>query len=324
MGKIKINFVDFWPGFDKVDNDFYRILNERYEVEISNNPDYIFYSVFGFEHTRYNCIRIFYTGECIAPDFNICDYAIGFDKIIFEDRYIRVPLYRLFHYKADFEKALNKHLICNEEIKNKKAFCNFVYSNCSAQKQREDFFNLLNSYKRVDSGGRYLNNIGGPIADKYEFQKQYKFSIAFENCCYKGYTTEKLVQAFAAQTVPIYFGNPDISTEFNSQAFINVHDFSSMEEVIKKIEEIDSNDELFYKMLRAPIGSSIDESDLKDFLFNIVSQPYNKACRRPTNATVGVREKEQRIIRKIHYLTKPFVRIRNLFIKIKKGVLIKK
>ncbi len=324
MEKLKVNFVDFWSGFDKVNNDFYRILSEKYEIEISDKPDYLFYSVFGYEHTKYDCVRIFFTGECIAPDFNICDYAIGFDNITFGDRYIRVPLYRLFQYKKDFEKALNKHLISDEEIKNKKAFCNFVYSNCSAQKSRENFFELLNSYKKVDSGGRYLNNIGGPVADKYEFQKQYKFSIAFENCCHIGYTTEKIVQAFSAGTVPIYFGNSEISKEFNSEAFINVHNFSSMEEVIKKIEEIDSNDELFCKMLRAPIGGSMDESDLKNFLFNIVSQPYNKAHRRPTNTTVGDREHQQHIIRKIKFLTKPFVRMRNLFIKIKKGVIIKR
>ena len=89
MEKLKVNFVDFWSGFDKVNNDFYRILSEKYEIEISDKPDYLFYSVFGYEHTKYDCVRIFFTGECIVPDFNICDYAIGFDNITFGDRYTK-------------------------------------------------------------------------------------------------------------------------------------------------------------------------------------------------------------------------------------------
>lgn len=74
--KIKIKFVDFWNDFDIYDNDFYKILFEKYDVEISNQPEYIFYSCFGFKNLDYNCIKIYYTGENIVPDFNNCDYAI--------------------------------------------------------------------------------------------------------------------------------------------------------------------------------------------------------------------------------------------------------
>ena len=39
--KIKINFSDFWGGFDKTNNYFYNLLKEEFDVEISNNPDYL-------------------------------------------------------------------------------------------------------------------------------------------------------------------------------------------------------------------------------------------------------------------------------------------
>ena len=55
MGKIKIDFSDFWGGFDKTDNYFYNLLKEEFDVEISNNPDYLFFSLFGQNHQRYNC-----------------------------------------------------------------------------------------------------------------------------------------------------------------------------------------------------------------------------------------------------------------------------
>lgn len=43
---IKINFKDFFEGFDPERNYFTDTLREMYEVEISDNPDYMFYSVY--------------------------------------------------------------------------------------------------------------------------------------------------------------------------------------------------------------------------------------------------------------------------------------
>ena len=71
-----------------------------------------------------------------------------------------------------------------------------------------DFFVKLSKYKQVDSGGRTLNNIGGPVEDKMEFIKDYRFVISFENAEYPGYTTEKIIQPMFVDSIPIYWGNP--------------------------------------------------------------------------------------------------------------------
>ena len=107
MEKIKIKFVDFWPGFDEKNNDFYEILSKKYNIEISDYPEFLFYSVFGDDNLDYDCIKIFYTGENFIPDFNNCDYAIGFHKIEFGQRHLRIPLYFLFRYKKYLKIALN-------------------------------------------------------------------------------------------------------------------------------------------------------------------------------------------------------------------------
>ena len=61
MKKIKINFVDFQKDLSE-NNDFLDILSRHYYVEISDNPDYLFYSVFGTDHLKYKkCVKIFYT-----------------------------------------------------------------------------------------------------------------------------------------------------------------------------------------------------------------------------------------------------------------------
>ena len=58
--KIKINFVDFFRGFDKENNQFTNILRERYDVEISDSPKYIFYSTFGKTYLDYDCVKIYF------------------------------------------------------------------------------------------------------------------------------------------------------------------------------------------------------------------------------------------------------------------------
>jgi len=41
--KIKIEFSDFWGGFNKTDNYFYNLLKEEFDIEISSQPDYLFF-----------------------------------------------------------------------------------------------------------------------------------------------------------------------------------------------------------------------------------------------------------------------------------------
>ena len=234
--KIKIKFVDFFDGFNTHENEFVDILKERYDVVFSDKPDYVFYSGFGYKHLDYDCIRIFFTGECITPDFNQCDYAIGFDRLDFGDRYIRIPLYMLFQYKKDFLHLQERREFDKDFLKQKTGFCNFVYSNCFAQDLRTQMLELLSKYKKVDSGGRYKNNIGGAVNDKKEFQKKYKFSIAFENTSHNGYATEKITEAFAAGTIPIYYGDPKVAEDFDERAFVNCHRYNSLEDVVEKVK----------------------------------------------------------------------------------------
>lgn len=279
--QIKLNFVDFWDDFVPEDSLFYKILSEKYDVILSDNPDYIFFSVFGQEHLKFDCIKIFYTGENQSADFNLCDYAIGFDYLEFGDRYLRFPIYLL--YDESYHELKNRRIIT--DLSSKIGFCSFVVSNNNASPERDIIFNKLSEYKQVSSGGRYHNNIGGPVADKLEFLKKHKFSIAFENCSQPGYSTEKLLQAFAAQSVPIYWGDPLINHIFNEDSFINCHSFSSWDEVLARVKELDNNDDLYFKMVNAPVfafGTPSREKMielLSDFLYHIFEQNPSDAVR---------------------------------------------
>ena len=299
--KLKIAFTDFWDGFDERDNFFVRRLSGRYELEWSDEPDYLFFSVFGKRHLAYDCVKIFYTGENQAPDFNLCDYALGFEHLDFGDRYLRLPNWYL--YEADAALMERKHL---EPTEPREGFCSFVYSNDNASPERNLFFDRLSAYKSVASGGRFRNNTGGPVADKQAFLRQYRFSIAFENCSHPGYTTEKIVQAFAAGAIPIYWGDPRIAETFNRAAFVNCHDYGSWDEVVQAVAQIDADPERQLAMRRTPALASPAASResvltaLDAFLDAIFAQPL-PAAQRFSREYWGLRYRRQETLRERAY-----------------------
>lgn len=274
MKKIKINFADFWPDFDKNNNYFINLLREDYEVEISDNPDYLFFSVFGSNNKYYNCIKIFYSGENIGPDFTNCHYSMCFDKLDDERQYV-LPLYLLY---GGYYDLINKSV--DNSLVNRK-FCNFIVSNGGC-KMRNHFYEELSKYKRIDSGGAFMNNIGYRVGDKIQFQSQYKFALAFENDAYRDrydkYTSEKIMQPMQANSIPIYWGNPLIHEEFNTKSFINYFDFSTEKEMIEYIIHLDNNDEEYLKVLREPWlpNNEIIENNkienIKSFLHKIIEK----------------------------------------------------
>lgn len=286
MKKIRIDFVDFWPSFVKTDNYFTKRLRKYYEVEISPQPDYVFCSVFSDKHLNYtDCVKIFFTGENIIPDFNLYDYGMGFHFIDFDDRYLRLPLYAL--YTDDVALALKKHTFSDAYYLSKKKFCNRVVSNPDAATLRDEMYRELCRYKNVDSGGKFRNNVGGPVKDKIAFEKEYRLTLSFENSSMRGYTTEKILQAFAGDTIPIYWGNPDVALEFNPDAFINCMDYPDIPSMIDRIRSVWENDDEYLRMIKAPIAreDSLAAQYLKEdyadaFLRNIFDQDLRTAKRR--------------------------------------------
>ena len=270
--KIKINFTDFWGGFNAYDNYFYNLLKEEFEIEISSNPDFLFFSIFGNSHQNFKCKKIFYTGENIPPPLGYCDYSFSFDNLD-DSRNYRLPHYLLYdgYYELNKGKSI-------EESLTKRKFCNFVVSNGNCS-ERNEFFEKLSKYKKVDSGGRWMNNIGYAVPDKRKFQSEYKFSIAFENNAYRPghewYITEKIMEPMTVNSIPIYKGASKVNEDFNQDSFVNCHNFSSLDDMIDFVVELDKNDDKYLEMLNKPwftdykIPDNNKIENIKSFLYKI-------------------------------------------------------
>lgn len=248
MQNIKIKFDQLYPGFNIHENHFTFLLSKRYNVEISDDPDFYFFSksYTGEEnYLNYKCHRIFFGGENERANWNRCDYVIDSDFYENNPRHLRFPLWALWH-PEQLAKPKNEALFLNKE-----KFCCMVVSNAKA-KERIRFFNQLSEYKKVDSGGRFLNNIGSPVENKIDFIKEYKFVISFENSSYPGYTTEKLIEPMIANSIPIYWGNPAVGKDFNTKSFINIQDMNDIDKAIERIIELDNNEKKYFSLINEP------------------------------------------------------------------------
>ena len=282
---ITIKFVDFWSAFDIYDNKFVKALSAKHNVtvlpkESRENPDLLFFSRSGnAEHLKYgNCIKIYFTGENNVPDFNECDYALSFHHINFGARHLRYPLYMLYEYDMAQSPCIPADHDATE-----RPFCTLLmrnYSNCDPR--RLEIIDAVDSYRKLTYGGPFRNNTGGCVAEKIPFIKNFKFNLALENSCVEGYITEKLLEPLATATIPIYWGAPDVSADFNPEAFININDYNNLGNFISDLQRIDNDNTAYLRLLHAPNfrkDCQIDfDARLENFLDTIVTTRRTYRC----------------------------------------------
>jgi hypothetical protein len=262
-------------------------LKGKINIEIDeNNPDYLIYATFGCEHMQYQdnkTINIAFFTENQLPDLNFADYAVGLGHITHLDRYFIFP-YFVYELNLRNIKPRDLDIIRNRVLKyeNRKKFCAGVISNPVGF--RLYFINELNKRKKIDMGGRYSNNVGGFVNNKIQFLSEYKFSIAMENSEGDGYISEKIIDAFLAGTIPIYYGDYTIDEYINPKSFILIRNQKDMMEKIDYIMKIDNDDNLYRSILKEKVF--IDDffvdniiNERKKFLLHIFEQKKEYAKR---------------------------------------------
>ena len=297
MKTVKIYFLhELFQGTDFL-YDFYQIPRDKYNlVWDDKNPDYVIASEWIYRDTAHfkkflelqneNTINIFHAGECISPDLNFFDYAIVFDRnLADDDRIIRMPTIDFFKRRL-FPEFWQPCPDAHAELARKTNFCCFIYTNANAHPRRDQLFHKLSEYKKVDALGTHLRNVD--LTEKFvdeKIKRNYKFTIASENATFRGYTSEKLLTALQAYTVPIYWGDPSVAESFNPKRFINANNMT-LDEVLETVKKIDADDELWCKIVSEPVMTPKQEQKYQDehqkymaFWDNIFNQPLNTAKR---------------------------------------------
>ena len=251
---LKLAFVDTCSS-----EFFMTVLGTRFDITLEDrNPDFL---IFGDENfgtsnrlfSKEKCIKIFHTGENRRPENYDCHYAMTFDHN-YNNWHYRLPGWALvpFGYKKlPFDHIFNVHT----NLEKKTKFAVFIHRN-PRNNIRNEFFLELSKYKKVDAAGPVFNNIGFVIGSDYDakldFIKDYKFVLSFENSPHPGYVTEKIMDGFYVNSIPIYWGSQTVDIDFNPKSFINCHDYENMGRVIDRIIEVDNNDDLYYNYVSQP------------------------------------------------------------------------
>lgn len=255
---------------DPRDNRITRLLGKRYNVIVDEeDPELLICSVFGNGWRDYRCKKMYYTGENSFPFRPFFSFSATHQRT--DDYNIFRPLFLMYdEYYGDYRRM--KEVAQREATRKdfeERAFCSFVVSNPKGI-LRNLFFERLSRYGHVSSGGRFMNNIGEalPMDGKDEFLRGFKFNICFENSSAGGYTTEKLIQAFAARTIPIYWGNPRVAEYFNPEAMINLRDFATFDSAIDYIAKVDSSPDLWLGHVNAgPFRGGAEPGEFSDEWF---------------------------------------------------------
>jgi hypothetical protein len=215
-----ISFVDFWGGFNPYAYFIPHLFPEYTLVPAEAKPDVLVYSVFGNQNQVVSSKkRVHFSGENTDPrtdaDLNLTFRLDNSDK-----RNVRLPLWVIYcsHTGNDYlvNDQNNPSTLCPISLlseayastpidPSKNPSTSLICSNVAAGSPREYLYNLL----KPRSYGKAFNQ-GVRIADgelaKLSVIRAYAYNLCPENSIGEGYTTEKLMHAFAGEAIPIYWG----------------------------------------------------------------------------------------------------------------------
>jgi hypothetical protein len=191
---------------------------------------------------------IFVTSEEHIQHYYIPKYLKQFDKIVTSRHDINGSNVIKDHYiNAWFIRKTYDQLKSNIDISKTKTL-SVIASNLvvhPGHRLRYEFVNkLMGHFKdKIDVFGKGFNF----IEDKWDGLAPYKYSIAIENACIQNYFTEKIADCYLAETMPIYFGCPNINDYFDSKSMLSI-DPKDFIESIRKIEQLIEEDTYSFRL----------------------------------------------------------------------------
>ena len=154
------------------------------------------------------------------------------------------------YHKFDFVLTHQKELL---EIDDRFLFC--PVGGCWIKPSQWKLYiktkpvSLIASAKNVYEGHKLRHNVAATFGEqidlfgrgyktvkhKVDALKDYRYTIVIENCRSDFYFTEKLIDAFACGTVPIYWGCPSIGNFFDERGMIYFDSIGQLPEILSSL-----------------------------------------------------------------------------------------
>ena len=194
----------------------------------------------------------FYESEAIIPEeYKIFDKYKGIEKdfdAVFTysekllnklDNAILFPSCATVWYSKEYYNGIQDPVQLDENLYQKKT--KNISMICSSKlftemhKIRHKIASDALKTGKVDLFGGFLN--GKMFAYKSSTLKDYRFQIVVENDITPYYFTEKIMDCFASQTIPVYLGATKINNFFNEDGIIKIDKDVDIEKVINNLNE---------------------------------------------------------------------------------------
>lgn len=272
MNKVKLtcNWCEDNILFERFKRCYISKYNNDPEVEFTNSSKYDWLVIINHPRGHINFPKEKTIGVIMEPSWtghyqlkylleNYCNHIISHKKEL-NSKYIFYP--GLLPYHFDYNEGENlDYYIENTFPKRKK--CSIIvsysennpHSNC-IYKQRTDFAKqILQTNLDIDVYGNGWENSGitdprlkGQINNKKNALLDYKFSIAIENCVEENYFTEKITDCLLTDTVPIYYGCPNIEKYITNTVhkLSHLNNLNELTDILNKDEIVPSYDKTIH------------------------------------------------------------------------------
>lgn len=225
--------------------------------------------------------KIQYSGEPMHNWNPINNYDITLGSLEDSNKVINLPLFVYYIHANNFlDRLIHRPIRTTVPPK----FCCFIVSNGNCM-VRNKMFNMLSRYKRVDSYGGFKNNMGQTLKYNYwtqeylNFISNYKFIICFENSKCGTYSTEKIVNPYLANIIPIYWSSHKIKDTLNPESMLFLEDErdETYIRLINRVVELDRNPEKYLEYVNRPV---FNEMNLKhwneNYTMEVLSNKINR------------------------------------------------
>lgn len=287
MKNIRVDFRNFWSDFStNYHSIYYRFINHYFSINNcsitinKDDPEIIFYSVFGKQNVENKAIKVLLCLENLyanrfkkyLQNINSFDYILCLNEIS-DQKVFRIPFWFICGDLYDI-KNHDYEIIKRNKINtlNKKSMFSLVSKNPHPLR-----LFILEQLKKhnivVDCPGDLSNNmsrIGDKRIDKINFLSQYFFNICPENSWSIGYCTEKLYDALISGCIPIYWGDSGLDNNFyNIDKILTINNnCSNFNDIMDSIVDLTENKTFLIEKATMPPFSKqrldiIHEQDIK-------------------------------------------------------------
>ena len=262
--KLTCNWCDDQSLYERFKRVYISKFNEDSEFEFTNSNEYDFLVIINYPSYEINFPKESTLGIILEPTWrpefveskclkDLCQHIL-FHKLQEDSQFIQICGLLPFH--LDYSEGEDLDYYINSSFSNSKnKLCSIIVSHydentahsyfkqskeCLYSQRMNLVRNILQTDLDIDIYGNYWEyssikdpRIKGGLYNKKDGLLNYKYSIAIENCIEEGYFTEKLTDCILTDTIPIYYGCPNIEKYFSGIPVLsNLNDTDPIKKVI--------------------------------------------------------------------------------------------